>query len=154
MAALILTCFIISMGGTGNHERIGFRYWSNPGAFAPYLLTGNKGYFLGWWANMTQACFAYTGTEVVCIAFGEVPNPKKNIPHAVKQTFWRIAFFYILGVLVLGMAVPYSSPALVSANGASTSAGEFINSITLNIENSLLIQSSMKLHHPLLLLYL
>lgn len=72
---------------------------------------------------MCQACFAFTGTEVVGMTFGETPNPRKNIPRAVKQTFWRIACFYIIGVLVLGMAVPYDNEELIGATKQSTSAG-------------------------------
>jgi len=120
---LILCCFIISMGGSPSGERIGFAYWNNPGSFAEYLLKGNKGKFLGWWAAVVQSCFAYAGTEVVGIAFGETPNPRKNIPRAIKQTFWRICCFYILGVLVLGMSVPYTNKRLVGATKAKTSAG-------------------------------
>ena len=126
MTVVILTCFIISMGGSPNHERIGFRYWNSPGAFAQYLVGGKTGYFLGWWACVCQACFAYTGTEVVGMTFGETPNPQKNIPRAVRQTFWRIACFYILGVLVLGMSVPYTNKRLVGATKSSTSAGKCI----------------------------
>jgi amino acid transporter len=58
------------------------------------------------------------------MTFGETPNPRKNIPKAVNQTFWRITIFYILGVLVLGMAVPYNDPQLLGATKQSTSAGE------------------------------
>lgn len=76
---------------------------------------------------MVQACFAYTGTEVVGMTFGETPNPRKNIPRAVKQTFWRIACFYILGVLVLGMTVPFNNERLVGAIKTSTSAGRSQN---------------------------
>lgn len=123
MVILILTCFIIAVGGGPNHYASGFAYWKTPGAFAEYLLTGPKGQFLGWWACMRQACFAFTGTEVVGMTFGEMPNPQKNVPRAVKQTFWRIFAFYILGILVLGMAVPYDSSDLLSATNRSTSAG-------------------------------
>lgn len=124
LTVLIITCFTISMGGNPKHDRIGFRYWSNPGAFAQYLLPGKTGHFLGWWATMCQACFAYTGTEVVGMTFGEVPNPRKLIPHTVRQTFLRIICFYILGVLVLGMCVPYDNDRLVGATRAGTSAGQ------------------------------
>lgn len=72
---------------------------------------------------MCQACFAYTGTEVVGMTFGETPNPRKNIPRAVNQTFWRIACFYVLGVFFLGMTVPYNSDELLDATSRSTSAG-------------------------------
>jgi amino acid transporter len=42
----------------------------------------------------------------------------------VRQTFWRIASFYIIGVLFLGMAVPYNSEELLGATKQKTSAGE------------------------------
>jgi yeast amino acid transporter len=125
LVVLILTCTIISLGGGPSHDRIGFRYWDSPGAFNSYLIEGKTGYFLGWWACMVQACFAYTGTEVVGMTFGEMPNPRKNVPRAVKQTFWRIACFYILGVIALSMSVPYDNARLVGATKSSTSAGMY-----------------------------
>ena len=60
MITLILSTFICAMGGGPNHYRSGFKYWQEPGAFAEYLAEGNKGKFLGWWACMVQACFAFT----------------------------------------------------------------------------------------------
>lgn len=71
---------------------------------------------------MVQACFAYTGTEVVGVAFGEAPNPRKTVPKAIRQTLWRIVFFYIIGVLVLGMAIPHDNERLIGATKAKTSA--------------------------------
>ncbi|KAF5981963.1 dicarboxylic amino acid permease [Fusarium bulbicola] len=133
MTTLIITTFVIALGGGPNHDRSGFRYWQNPGAFADYLLEGPTGRFLGFWACCCQACFGFTGTEVVGMTFGETPNPRKNVPRAVKQTFWRIACFYILGVLVLGMAVPYDNEQLIGATKQSTSgaASPFVVAVTL-----------------------
>ncbi|KAJ5088422.1 hypothetical protein N7456_012038 [Penicillium angulare] len=121
MFTVIIVCLVIALGGGPNHYRSGFSYW-DPNAFKEYLVNGDKGRLLGWWACMCQACFAYTGTEVVGMTFGETPNPRKNIPKAVKQTFWRIGSFYVIGVLVLGMAVPSDDPRLLGATEASTSA--------------------------------
>ncbi|KZF19427.1 dicarboxylic amino acid permease [Xylona heveae TC161] len=118
----MLTCLIVSLGGAPNHERVGFRYWNEPGAFAEYLSTGSLGKFLGFFACLVQSCFAYTGTEVVGVAFAETPNPRRNIPRAIRQTLWRICVFYILGVLLLGMAVPYDNDLLIGAKKAKTSA--------------------------------
>lgn len=68
-----------------------------------------------------QACFAYTGTEVVGVAFGEAPNPRRTIRRAVRQTLWRIVFFYVLGALVLGMSVPYTHDMqVVGGSGTGT----------------------------------
>ncbi|KAI8652733.1 AA-permease domain-containing protein [Fusarium keratoplasticum] len=133
MTTLILSTLVVALGGGPNHDRSGFRYWQEPGAFAEYLAEGAKGRFLGWWACMVQACFAYTGTEVVGMTFGETPNPRKNVPRAVKQTFWRIAVFYILGILVLGMAVPYNSEKLIGATKQATSgaASPFVVSVSM-----------------------
>jgi yeast amino acid transporter len=44
------------------------------------------------------------------------------IPRAIRLTFYRILFFYILSVFLLGMLVPYNSPELLFANKASSSA--------------------------------
>ena len=74
---------VLDLGGGPNHDRIGFRYWKNPGVFAQYDgIGGAKGRFLGWWAVMSQAAFSFIGTEIVAIAAGEVRNPRRNIPKA------------------------------------------------------------------------
>lgn len=119
---LILICFIIALGGGPDHTRRGFYYWQNPGAFKQYNdIEGSTGRFLGVWASIVQATFAYLGTELVGVAFGETPNPRKNVPRAVKQTLMRICFFYIAGVISLGMAVPYNNKQLIDATGEKTS---------------------------------
>ncbi|KAJ6439302.1 amino acid transporter (predicted) [Purpureocillium lavendulum] len=122
MFIMIVSCFVIAVGGGPNHDRAGFRYWTNPGAFAMYLAKGNIGRFLGFWACMCQACFSYVGIEVVGMTFGETPNPRKNVPRAIRHTFWRIAVFYVIGVLVLGMAVPSNDERLIGATKKTTSA--------------------------------
>ena len=118
---LILICLIIALGGGPNHKRTGFHYWNDPGAFVLYKVKdpASLGRFLGVWASIVQATFAYLGTELVGVAFGETPNPRKNVPRAVRQTLLRICFFYIAGVIVLGMAVPYNAPKLIDAKGTN-----------------------------------
>ncbi|KAK4456822.1 dicarboxylic amino acid permease [Cladorrhinum samala] len=126
---LILLCLVIALGGGPNGYRSGFKYWQDPGAFAQYSTTvkgkvtvieGATGRFLGVWACIVQATFAYLGTELVGVAFGETPDPRKNVPRAVRQTLMRIVFFYVAGVLVLGMAVPYNSAQLAKATKQKT----------------------------------
>lgn len=36
MLGLIIFTFVLAVGGGPKHEAPGFRYWANPGAFAPY----------------------------------------------------------------------------------------------------------------------
>ncbi|KAH0036325.1 dicarboxylic amino acid permease, partial [Aureobasidium melanogenum] len=122
LAVVMMTCLVVALGGGPDHDRRGFRYWHHPGAFAEYLEKGPLGRFLGFWACMIQSFFAYTGTEVVGVAFGETPNPRRNIPRAIRQTLWRVGVFYILGVFILGMVVPYNNTRLIGSTHAATSA--------------------------------
>lgn len=56
------------------------------------------------------------------VTVGEAENPRRNIPRAIKLTFWRILLFYIVLVFLLTMIVPYDSDLLAFATDASTSA--------------------------------
>ena len=71
---------------------------------------------------MVTAVFAFLGTELVGVTVGEAQNPRRNIPRAIKLTFWRILVFYICSVLLLGMIVPYNSDRLIFATKKSSSA--------------------------------
>lgn len=120
---LILVSLILACGGGPNHQATGFQYWNNPGAFAQYKeIGGSLGRFLAVWSSMVTAVFAFLGTELVGVTVGEAQNPRRNIPRAIKLTFWRILVFYILSVFLLGMIVPYNSKDLAFANKASSSA--------------------------------
>ncbi|KAF1987483.1 hypothetical protein K402DRAFT_330742 [Aulographum hederae CBS 113979] len=116
MLGLIFLLLIISLGGSPSHHRTGFQYWKDPGPINEYLLPGSAGKLLGFWAAMVSATFAYTGCEVVGAAFGEVENPRRNIPIATRQTFYRIIIFYIASVIVITMAVPSTSEALLGSS--------------------------------------
>ena len=60
---------MLDLGGGPNHDRLGFRYWKDPGPFVQYDgIAGAKGRFLGWWAVMTQAAFSFIGTEIVAVS--------------------------------------------------------------------------------------
>ncbi|RMZ92715.1 hypothetical protein DV736_g50, partial [Chaetothyriales sp. CBS 134916] len=136
IVGVILLTLILALGGGPNHDRTGFRYWSNPGAFAEYIDDGATGRFLAFWSTMVTATFAYLGTELVGVTIGEAQNPRKTVPHAIKLTFYRILFFYCLSVLLLGMNVPYDSQELAfaiekSSSSSSAAASPFVVAIKL-----------------------
>lgn len=124
IVALIILSLVLACGGGPDHDPKGFRYWSNPGAFKPYIDNNNlnAGRFYGFWASMVTAVFAYLGTELVGVTVGEAQNPRRNIPKAIRLTFYRILIFYVISVFLLGMIVPYNSSLLAFATKASTSA--------------------------------
>lgn len=122
IVGVIILSLVLALGGGPDHDRKGFRYWNDPGAFAEYIDTGATGRFIAFWSTMVTATFAYLGTELVGVTVGEAQNPRKTIPRAIRLTFYRILFFYCLSVLLLGMLVPYDSEELAFATKASSSA--------------------------------
>ncbi|TFK40978.1 amino acid permease [Crucibulum laeve] len=123
ITGLIILGIVLDLGGGPNHDRLGFRYWKNPGPFVQYdNIGGAKGQFLGWWAVMTQAAFSFIGTEIVAIAAGEAKNPRRNLPKAIKRVYIRILLFYIGGTAVIGLLVPSNSPGLDIADGTAASS--------------------------------
>ncbi|KAH8161232.1 hypothetical protein CIB48_g7003 [Xylaria polymorpha] len=126
IVGLILLMFIVTLGGTPNGERIGFRYWRDPGPMNEYLVGGSLGRFLAFWKVFIQATFSYGGSEMVVIASGETENPRRNIPKAIRRVFWRIALFYVLAIFLVTLCVSSKDTRLLdairnSAPGAASS---------------------------------
>lgn len=127
MLGLILLTLVIALGGGPDHDRRGFRYYSDPGAFKPFekggrVMEGSLGKFVAWASVLVTAVFAFMGTELVGIMVGEAANPRRNIPRAIKLTFYRIVVFYLVSIFLLGLCVPYNDSGLVFASKAGTSA--------------------------------
>ncbi|KAJ4345331.1 uncharacterized protein N0V89_011461 [Didymosphaeria variabile] len=121
---LIILGVVIMLGGSPNDQgRLGFRYWNNPGAFTPYLVDGNTGKFLGYWTAFVRAGFAFiTSPELIALAAGETIAPRRNIPKAARRFVWRLAIFYGLGSLIIGIIVPSDDPRLLSPSSNATAS--------------------------------
>lgn len=133
---LILLLLIIALGGGPTKERLGFRFWHNPGAFLEYKdstknlhIDGSKGRFVAFVSVLVNAVFAYLGTELCGITFSECARPRRAIPKAIRLTFYRIVVFYVLSIWFLGMCVPANDPKLLNASGSSASASPFVIAI-------------------------
>ncbi|CAI5758824.1 unnamed protein product [Candida verbasci] len=133
---VILVLWVIALGGGPTGDRIGFRYWRNPGAFMEYadsskdlLIEGAKGRFVAFVAVLVTAVFAYTGSELVAITFCEARNPRRAIPKAIKLTLYRIIVFYVLAILFVGMCVSPRDPSLLGASGTNAGASPFVIAI-------------------------
>lgn len=116
---LILYSFITMVGGNPQHDVYGFRYWKNPGPLAEYITTGDLGRFEGFLACLIQACFTMAGPEYLSSVASETINPRRVLPSAFKQVFWRLAIFFIGGALSVGIIIPYNDPILLETLGAS-----------------------------------
>ncbi|KAK6087041.1 amino acid permease [Seiridium cupressi] len=110
---LYLVAILLDTGAIGG-EYIGFRYWRDPGPFANGIN--------GFGKVLVLAAVMYSGTEAVAITGGESRNPKKDIPKALKQTFWRILIVYVGMVFFTGLIVPSDSEGLLNATSKSASS--------------------------------
>ena len=71
--------------------------------------------FVGVIAVFMIAGFSFQGTELVGVAAGESENPRRDVPRSIRTVFWRIMFFYIGAIAVIGTLLPYTDPSLLSA---------------------------------------
>lgn len=94
-------------------QYVGGRYWQDPGA----LANGFKGVC----SVFVTAAFSFAGTELVGLAATETPDPRKTMPSAVKNTFWRITLIYITSLTIIGLAIPFNDPDLFDGSGADIS---------------------------------
>ncbi|KIW17551.1 hypothetical protein PV08_04745 [Exophiala spinifera] len=122
----IIFGIVVDCGGVSTDDRgyIGFRYWNGK--------NGNHAFrngFKGFCSVFVNAAFAFGGTEMVGLAAAEAADPRKSLPKATKQVFWRIAGFYVISLLIVGLIVPNSSPDLLNSSGANTKASPFVLAI-------------------------
>jgi len=110
----MIIAFILVLGGgpkSGLYsEYWGARLWYDPGAF-------HNG-FKGFCTVFVTAAFSFSGTELVGLAAAETRNPLKSLPGAIKQVFWRITLFYILGLFFVGLLVRYDDKRLLGSGQA------------------------------------
>lgn len=104
---------LLDTGAIGG-DYIGFRYWKDPGPFANGIN--------GFGKVLVLAAVMYSGTEAIAITGGESRNPKRDIPKAMKQTFWRILIVYVGMMFFTGLIVPSDSEGLLSATSKSASS--------------------------------
>lgn len=116
---LIIYTFITMLGGNPLHDRFGFRYWKNPGAFAELYYPGNLGRFLGFLQCLIQVSFTIAGLDYVSMAAGEAENLHAVMPRAYNVVFYRLTAVFVLGSLCVSINVPYNDAELKAAFAGS-----------------------------------
>jgi amino acid transporter len=108
----MIICLVLVLGGGPSKGRYdeywGARYWHNPGPF--------KNGFKGFCSVFVTAAFSFSGTELVGLAAAESRNPLRSLPGAIKQVFWRITLFYILGLTFVGLLIDANDERLLGAS--------------------------------------
>ncbi|KAI1324396.1 amino acid permease/ SLC12A domain-containing protein [Xylariaceae sp. FL0255] len=118
----LIIAFVLVLGGGPKgglyDEYWGARLWYDPGAF--------KNGFKGFCSVFVTAAFAFSGTELVGLAAAESENPAKALPGAIKQVFWRITLFYVLGLLFVGLLISSDDVNLLNASNDDPAASPFV----------------------------
>ncbi|KAL2810069.1 amino acid permease-domain-containing protein [Aspergillus granulosus] len=126
MAGLLIVSIVIFFGGSPNHDRLGFRYWSDPGAANTYILDGNTGRFLSLLSTLTLSALPFTfAPEFLILTAGEMANPRRTLPHAAKRYIYRILFFYISCILAITVICP-SNDSTLTSGGIGAGASPFV----------------------------
>ncbi|KAI8139578.1 amino acid permease/ SLC12A domain-containing protein [Fennellomyces sp. T-0311] len=110
----IIVGILVSTGAVGEDGAIGFKYWNEPGAFVDGAV--------GTVSVLLSAGFSFQGTEVVGVTAGEAKNPTKTLPRAIRNTFFRIVFFYICTIFLIGLCIPADEPRLSTSDDDATTA--------------------------------
>ncbi|KAI5951650.1 SSY1 [Candida jiufengensis] len=133
---MMFIMIFLNRGILGGGPVLGFRYWDKSksdfenniifGLFRPSFnlydsgtssptdgIGGNTGRFLSVLTAILVVCYAYSGTEIVCIAACEAKNPRKALPSATRRVFWRIVIFYCLSAFLVTLNVYAGDPRLL-----------------------------------------
>merc|ERR1711939_598913 len=123
MIGLLFLSFILFWGGGPSHDRLGFRYWNDPGAAHPYIKTGDSGRTISFFETLVSSVFPFTfAPELLVVTGGEMESPRRNLPIASKRYFYRLVIFYVLGVLAIGVTCPSDAPALTNGGAGAKSS--------------------------------
>ncbi|QPG75974.1 hypothetical protein FOA43_003360 [Brettanomyces nanus] len=144
--ALMIYMIVLDCGGSAPlHHRMGFRYWDSSksdwansitfGAFRPTFdvndiglgsldgIGGAKGRICQVLIATVVASYAYVGTEIVIIAGSEARDPRKAIPSATRNIYWRIFIFYISSIFAVGLNIYSGDPRLLRYFSSSATNG-------------------------------
>jgi L-asparagine transporter-like permease len=72
-----------------------------PGGFLPHGLKGM-------WMAVILGLLSFVGIEVVAVTSGEVANPEKAIPAALRTMAIRLFLFYVLALGVVAAIIPWT----------------------------------------------
>ncbi|KAG7194220.1 uncharacterized protein KQ657_004933 [Scheffersomyces spartinae] len=115
---LCLTGLIIDLGGVSGVDRIGFRYWKNPGPFAAMYTTGSMGKFAAFFKAINSIVYAYGGLQsIVSVLASEAEYPRRTVYRASRRVFYRSFAMYLCTVFVLTLILPYNDKAIASPTG-------------------------------------
>jgi L-asparagine transporter-like permease len=86
----------IGMPATGFHNLTGL-----PGGFMPHGVGGV-------WMAVIMGIFSFNGIELIAVTSGEVKDPEKAIPAALRTMLVRLFLFYVLALGIVVTFIPWT----------------------------------------------
>ncbi|QXQ09790.1 amino acid permease [Paeniglutamicibacter sp. Y32M11] len=115
---LFLIAGVLMILGILGNDSPGMSNWQN-----------REDVFHGGWVSIISvfmiAGFSFQGTELVGVAAGEAKNPRREVPKAIRNVFWRIMIFYIGAIFIIGCLIPFTDPSLLASGEADVAASPF-----------------------------
>ncbi|KAH3684628.1 hypothetical protein WICPIJ_004384 [Wickerhamomyces pijperi] len=113
---IVLVC-----GGGPTHGFVGGMYYRNPGPFTHG--------FKGVCTVFITAAYSLGGSELIGVTGAEAANPRKTLPSAIKQVFWRIMLFYLGSLTLISLLVSSEDKRLLGTSSADAEASPFVIAI-------------------------
>ena len=126
VVGFIILGIVLICGGGPVGGYIGGHYWHDPGAFVGETI-GQQ--FKGVCSVFVTAAFSFSGSELIGLASAESAEPRKSVPAAAKQVFWRITLFYLISLTLIGCLIPYTDHRLIGSSSDDATASPFVIAI-------------------------
>lgn len=107
-----LCAVLLNTGAVGRGGYVGFRYWRDPGPVANGIEGFGQCFLL--------AAVYYCGTEMLALTAAESKNPARDLPRAIRQTFWRVLIIFMCAMRPLYTTPPPLLENVRDADGRST----------------------------------
>jgi AAT family amino acid transporter len=91
-----------------------------PGGFFPHG-------FKGMWMAVILGMLSFVGIEVIAVTSGEVPNPEKAIPAALRTMAVRLFLFYVLALGIVAAIIPWTQ----TGGSVAVSESPFVRILSL-----------------------
>ena len=115
---IVFGAFLLISGHGGPGARVS-NLWAHGGFFAPAGAGGGWGTFTNFCVAIVLIMFSFGGLELVGVSAAETAEPRRTIPKAINQVFFRILIFYVGALAVMLMLQPW--PDMVKAISAAGS---------------------------------
>lgn len=121
ICGFLILGIVLVCGGGPSGGFVGGEYYRDPGPFT----NGFKGFC----TVLVVASYALGGSELIGVTAAESENPRKTLPSAIKQVFWRLMLFYLGGLTLVSLLVQATDPRLLGSSSVDASASPFVIAI-------------------------